>query len=177
MLNTDKSGGTRYSEGKPGGWWYAPLYGLRLVAPVWQMGAEKYAPLDWQSGQSFSTLVDCSMRHMLEVCQRGVWAKDGESGHLHLAHAAWNILCLLTFMALGREDLDDCTKWQGVTAATKDQVQERNWSDVEDEASCCGSFYEGPDKQCADCPLHSHEIHSLRAAQNPAILHCQPNWR
>lgn len=122
MKNTDSSGGTRFSEGKPAGWWYAPIYGLRLVAKVWEMGAEKYAPMDWAVGQNFSTLIDCAMRHTLEIVQRGPWAKDEESGQYHAAHVAWNWLTLLTFMALERHDLDDITKWQGVTAADREAV-------------------------------------------------------
>lgn len=122
MKNTDASGGTRYSEGKPGGWWFAPLLGLRLIAPVWEMGASKYAPKDWQEGQSYSTLMDCAMRHMLQVMHHGVQARDPESGHLHLAHVGWNILCLLTFIELGRDDLDDTTMWNGVTAEHRKSV-------------------------------------------------------
>ena len=118
MRNTDTSGGTRYSEGKPAGWWYAPLYGLKLVAPLWEAGAAKYAPKDWQSGQSFSTLLDCAMRHMMEVMHHGVWGIDEDTGAYHAAAVAWNMLALLTFMALGRHDLDDCTIYDGVTAAT-----------------------------------------------------------
>lgn len=117
--NTEKAGGTRYSTGKPGGWWYAPLYGLRLVAEVWQMGAGKYAPKDWQNGQSFSTLFDCMSRHWLAVTMNGIWSRDPESGAYHLAHLTWNALTLLTFMALERHDLDDCTVWDGVTAKTR----------------------------------------------------------
>jgi hypothetical protein len=115
-MNTEKSGGTRYSLGKPAGWWYAPLLGLKLVAPVWEGGAKKYAPRDWAEGQSYSTLIDCAQRHWLEVLHRGPQARDEESGHLHLAHTAWNILCLLTFMYLNRDDLDDVTPWFGVKA-------------------------------------------------------------
>lgn len=121
--NTEKAGGTRYSQGKPGGWWYAPIYGLRLVAEVWQRGAEKYAPMDWKNGQSFSTLLDCASRHWLEVVEHGPWARDPETGAYHLAHLAWNVLTLLTFMALERHDLDDVSKWRGITAATKSEVE------------------------------------------------------
>ena len=123
MKNTDaKAGGTRYSEGKPKGFWYAPLFGLRLVAEVWQGGSEKYAPLDWQQGQSFSSLFDCMSRHWLAVVMNGVWARDTDSGAYHLAHLVWNALALLTFMARGRHDLDDMTFWRGATAA-----QAANW--------------------------------------------------
>ncbi len=122
-INTEGSGGTRYSHGKPSGWWYAPLKGLELVMPVAKSGGEKYAPKDWQQGQSFSTLLDCAMRHMIAVMHDGVWARDKESGHYHVAHTCWNLLALLTFMALGREDLDDVTVWDGVTATNRAKAQ------------------------------------------------------
>jgi hypothetical protein len=121
--NTETAGGTRYNKRKPGGFWYAPLLGLRLVAPVWEMGAEKYAPKDWRVGQSFSVLLDCAMRHLLEVMDKGPWAKDPESGNLHLGHAVWNLLCLLTLMVLGRTDCDDVSKWDGVTAKMKREME------------------------------------------------------
>jgi len=121
--NTDESGGTRYSEGKPGGWWFAPLYGLKLVSPVWEAGGAKYAPMDWRCGQSFSTLFDCMMRHLIEVQQKGIWSRDPDLGTYHLANAAWNLLCLLTFMALDRHDLDDITPYEGVTAVEYHEAQ------------------------------------------------------
>ena len=131
MKNTETAGGTRYSEGKPKGWWYAPLLGLRLVAEVWQGGGEKYAPLDWQNGQSFSTLFNCMSRHWLDIVDKGIWSRCPDSGAYHLAHLVWNGLCLLTFMAQGRHDLDDMTFWRGKTAANaaelrKDQGVESN---------------------------------------------------
>lgn len=107
--NTDTSGGTRYSEGKPGGWWYAPLGGLELVAPVWEMGADKYAPRDWAQGQLYSTLMNSLSRHIVAMWTLGPKARDAESGCYHAAHACWNLLCLLTFMNDGRDDLDDIT--------------------------------------------------------------------
>ena len=117
MKNTEKAGGTRFSEGKPGGFWYAPLFGLRLVAEVWQGGSEKYAPLDWQQGQSFSSLFDCMSRHWLAIVMDGVWSRCPDSGAYHMAHLVWNALALLTFMAKERHDLDDMTFWRGATAA------------------------------------------------------------
>lgn len=135
--NTETAGGTRYSAGKPAGWWYVPMYGLRLVARVAMHGAEKYAPMDWRNGQSFSTLFDCMMRHLLEVQERGPYAQDEDTGCYHLAHAAWNILALLTFMALGRRELDDITPWQGVTAAEAEWV--RRELESEESTSSSGS--------------------------------------
>ncbi len=122
-LNTEKLGiGSRFSLGKPSGWWYAPIYGLRLVAAVWEHGAEKYAPMDWKEGQSYSSLIDCAMRHMLKVCELGPMARDtgeGGSGAYHAAHVVWNMLCMLTFIELGREELNDVDEWRGVKAETK----------------------------------------------------------
>jgi hypothetical protein len=120
MENTDKSGGTRFSAGKPGMWWAIPMKGLRLVARVTMHGSKKYAPLDWACGQSYSTLLDSASRHWLEVLTSGPLARDEESGEYHLAHCAWNILCLLHFIEQGREDLDDVSEWQGVTTAMKE---------------------------------------------------------
>lgn len=121
MENTDKSGGTRFSAGKPGMWWAIPMKGLRLVARVTMHGSKKYAPLDWACGQSYSTLLDSASRHWLEVLTDGPLARDEESGEYHLAHCAWNILCLLHFIEQGRDDLDDVSDWQGVTTDIKNQ--------------------------------------------------------
>jgi hypothetical protein len=133
VKDTEQTGGTRYSEGKPAGWWFAPLLGLRLLAGVWTGGSEKYAPLDWQEGQSFSTLLNCTGRHWLEVVHYGPWAKCPDSGCYHLAHMAWNILCLLTFMVLiGRDEekyggVDDVTRWRGITATEAKKEEYRGW--------------------------------------------------
>lgn len=124
MQNTERSGGTRFSAGKPGMWWAVPMKGLRLVARVTMRGAEKYAPLDWACGQSYSTLLDSASRHWIEVLTNGPLARDEETDLLHLAHCAWNILCLLHFIEEGRTDLDDVSEWQGVTTAMK-QLREQ----------------------------------------------------
>lgn len=124
-VNTESSGGTRFSHGKPGGWAYMPLYGLILVSPVSEGGGDKYAPEDWREGQSFSTLYNALWRHLMETQQHGIWAIDPKTNCYHLAHAAWNLLTLLAFMALGRTDLDDVTPWRGVTTAQKRAAQQK----------------------------------------------------
>lgn len=127
LENKEMSGGTRFNAGKPGMWWAIPMKGLRLVARVTMRGSEKYAPLDWACGQSYSTLLDSASRHWIEVLTNGPLAKDDETGLLHLAHAAWNLLCLLHFIEEGREDLDDVTKWQGVNTAQKQAMEATEW--------------------------------------------------
>jgi len=134
MENTDKSGGTRFSAGKPGMWWAMPLMGLRLISKVTMHGSKKYAPLDWACGQSYSTLLDSASRHWIEVLTNGPLARDEESGHLHLAHCGWNILCLLHFIEEDRFDLDDVSEWQGVTTAMKNEA-DTTWIGREEEVA------------------------------------------
>ena len=111
--NTEHAGGTRYSEGKPSPMW-TPALGVLEVAKVTEYGAQKYAPHDWWSGQSYSTLVGSASRHVLRMLCYGPLSRDKESGLLHAAHAAWNLLCLLHFHNEGRDkELDDLTKWVG----------------------------------------------------------------
>jgi len=113
--NTETTGGSRFSTGKPQ-MWMAPWYGCMEVARVSEHGAGKYGPLDWEEGQSFSTLLNSAMRHLLKA-MRNPLARDTESGLFHLGHAAWNILALLDFVERGdTERLDDVTPWQGVVA-------------------------------------------------------------
>jgi hypothetical protein len=122
--NTETTGGTRFSQGKPGGWWFMPLRGLRLVSAVSEHGAKKYAPRDWAEGQSFSTLLDCAARHMIEVLDRGPWARNKADGDVyHVAQVVWNLLCLLTFMEQERHDLDDVTPWFGVSTEEKERLE------------------------------------------------------
>lgn len=117
--NVETAGGTRFSAGKPplvG----APVLGLLEVGRVAEYGARKYAPFDWHLGQSFSTLLNSAMRHMLRCVNAPLARDEEESGLLHLGHAAWNLLCLLHFIEEGRaEELDDITPWHGVSTAEK----------------------------------------------------------
>jgi hypothetical protein len=64
---------------------------LLQVADVGTFGAQKYARGNWLKVEDAKTRYDDALwRHLL---QHG---KDPESGLDHLAHAAWNILALLT---------------------------------------------------------------------------------
>lgn len=187
MKNTEKAGGTRFSEGKPGLWAGVPVIGLRLVARVTQYGAEKYSLMDWKAGQSFSTLIDSATRHWLAVLQHGPWSKDEESGIYHMSHCGWNILALLTFMELRRYDLDNVSGWVGVTTAMKQE----NGFTLENppeykgpegggtiEAGCvtpgcdCGSTdcpVVGPGEQTSPAPDPDGAIRRWEKAQLPSL--------
>jgi hypothetical protein len=117
--NTESSGGTRFSQGKPVATW-APWSGMKEVLRVSEKGATKYAPFDWKNGQSFSTLVNSGTRHLLELLEHGPTSRDPETGCMHAGHLAWNILALLAFIEMGRtEELDDISPWLGITTFDK----------------------------------------------------------
>lgn len=95
-----------------------PFRGIDAVCAVSVQGADKYAPFDYRHGQSFSTLLSCAHRHSCKALNDR-WARDEESGNLHLGHVGWNLNCLLEFMDEHRHDLDDITPWHGINTAQK----------------------------------------------------------
>lgn len=99
-----------------------PVYGMHAVLDVSNGGADKYAPLDWTNGQSFTTLLSSAMRHAEKMVAFDAYALDPESGHMHAGHCAWNVLAILDFVSQGRtQELDNVTPWHGVTAAMRKQ--------------------------------------------------------
>jgi hypothetical protein len=77
---------------------------LMLVAQVAGFGRRKYNRLNYLKGFDWSLSYDACQRHL-----HAFWAKediDPESGLPHLAHAAWQCLCLLAFglRGLGKDD-------------------------------------------------------------------------
>lgn len=73
---------------------------------LWQLGnvagfgAKKYTPWSYlKSNSNYSTYYHAAQRHMMQFwdCQDN----DEESGYSHLAHAAWNLLALLSYTILG----------------------------------------------------------------------------
>lgn len=67
---------------------------LREVARVSTYGANKYTEGGWQSVPNAQVRYeDAKLRHELEAACGDL--RDGESGLLHLAHAAWNALAVL----------------------------------------------------------------------------------
>lgn len=72
---------------------------LLAVAEVSGFGANKYARYNYLKGYDWSLSFDALQRHLLAF-----WAgqdQDPESGLLHLAHAAWHCLALISFLSRG----------------------------------------------------------------------------
>lgn len=72
-----------------------PPDALLALGAVYTSGAQKYAPRNWERGMNFSDVIDSLLRHSL------TWMSgedtDKESGHLHMAHVAWNALALVAY--------------------------------------------------------------------------------
>jgi hypothetical protein len=81
-----------------------PFESLLEVGKVLTFGAQKYEDHNWRKGFKFSRLLSATMRHLFAFT-RGE-DLDPESGLSHLAHAATNILFLLSFM-LTKTGTDD----------------------------------------------------------------------
>jgi len=104
-VNTETAGGTRYSEGKKR-ITIAPFLGFQAVMEVAEYGAGKYSDNDWRAGQSWSTLINSTFRHLLKILTDETY--DEESGLPHAAHAAWNMCTMCHFIIEGSEgQLDD----------------------------------------------------------------------
>lgn len=85
--NKDTAGKTR--------WDLMPPRALEEVARVFTYGAEKYAPRGWERGMPWGQLFGAAQRHLWAFWDGEDY--DCESGLLHLAHAAWNVLALLEY--------------------------------------------------------------------------------
>ena len=87
--------GLRYNKSKP---MYELLPGqpIRDIVDVLTVGAQKYAPRNWEKGLSWSETLASLERHV-SAFKRGE-DFDMESNLPHMAHAACNALFLLEFM-------------------------------------------------------------------------------
>lgn len=95
--------GLRDNKGKLP-WRYLPLRALEELNRVYEFGATKYAPYNWQKGMDWSIMYDSMMRHI------SAWWQgediDAESKCHHLAHAAFGALGLIWYkqMERGKDD-------------------------------------------------------------------------
>lgn len=96
-----------------------PYLGLDGPADRSVFGAEKYAALDWDCGQWFSTLLSSGHRHAAACLALGPESVDPDGGQPHLWGFLWNGLCLLDFIAQDRLDLDDVSPWRGINTAMR----------------------------------------------------------
>lgn len=76
-----------------------PSEAMEEIAKVLSYGAEKYSDDNWLQGMPWMKLIGSTLRHIF------AWARreevDPESQLLHLAHAACNLLFVITYIKLG----------------------------------------------------------------------------
>lgn len=84
-----------------------PFEALEEIGKVMHSGAVKYGDYNWKQGMKWSRLLAALLRHIF------AWAigedNDKETGRSHLAHAACNLLFLLTYELL---DLGEDDRWK-----------------------------------------------------------------
>lgn len=86
-------------------WALLPFDALEEIVKVYTYGASKYGDHNYLGGIKYSRIVSAMFRHFKkwwvdkEEC-------DKESGLHHLAHMAWGVLTLLTYI-LRKVDCDD----------------------------------------------------------------------
>lgn len=105
------SQGERKNEGKLK-WHTFPLFLIEPLIRVGDFGAKKYAAFNFLKGLSVNACLDSAKRHMAAFEDPSVSDFDEESGLVHLAHAAWNLL-VAAYMVKTRPDLDN--RYKGET--------------------------------------------------------------
>lgn len=99
---------------------------LEELCKVYTWGAEqKYEPRNWEKGINFGRRFSSCMRHLW------VWWRgedfDKESGLHHLAHAAWNIFALLTYVMRGMNQFDDRSENTDLRTSNEGNDEEGNY--------------------------------------------------
>ena len=89
---------------------------LRRLAQVYEKGAEKYLPRNWEKGAQLGRFADSAMRHMNDYLMISLYKREGVSldtlpadvnpNEDHLAQATWNLFCIMHHEVLHPE-LDD----------------------------------------------------------------------
>jgi len=82
-----------------------PVDALWSTARALTYGADKYSSRNWEYGLQYSRVYGALLRHLT-----GWWKGediDPESGLNHLDHAGACMMFLQTFVAKGRDELDD----------------------------------------------------------------------
>lgn len=86
-----------------------PPDALMAVAEVLAYGAEKYDADNWKKGTDWHRYYGAALRHLFAY-----WEGEDldESGYLHLAHAACNVLFALAYQlrGIGSDDRDKGVK-------------------------------------------------------------------
>jgi len=81
-----------------------PPHALKRLADVYARGAIKYDEWNWFKGIPIQRCLASAMRHV-EAFRRGEVDED------HLSQAVFNLMAIIEFQEVGRDDLDDMIKY------------------------------------------------------------------
>jgi len=93
----------RYNTGKLE-WTLIDFESLEPMVKVLMFGAHKYAPNNWKKGQTYTTIIDCTIRHLTAIL-RGEDI-DPDSGEPHIGHVQCNAM-FLSYMMKHKPDFDN----------------------------------------------------------------------
>jgi hypothetical protein len=122
-----------------------PSEALFEIGKVLDAGRKKYGTANWAKGIEISRLLGASMRHIMQF--NAGEDMDEETGTLHVANAACNLLFAI-WMMKNRPDMDD--RWEKKVEPKKELIQMSffvpNGMDLQDaihkgEALCINSDY------------------------------------
>lgn len=82
-----------------------PVTSLKRLADLYARGAEKYSEFNWRGGMPYSRCYSSILRHLFQ------WAR-GEKDEDHLAAVVFGCFCLMHFETVGRNELDDMSKYR-----------------------------------------------------------------
>lgn len=85
---TFESGAQRDSRDGKGRYDLLPAYAIQRLAQVYEKGAKKYAPRNWERGMPLHLFADSALRHTFQYL-------DGARDEDHLAHAVFNLLAII----------------------------------------------------------------------------------
>lgn len=108
-MSDDIKVGKRHNKGKLR-WRNIPLFLVRPLVKVGQMGEVKYGTYNFLNGLPVSDTIDSMMRHLDAFLDPEQSDYDDESGLHHCSHIAWNALVVLYHLET-RPELDD--RWRG----------------------------------------------------------------
>ena len=77
---------------------------LNELAKVCEFGCSKYSKHNWEEGANWTSAMDSALRHISKWINKK--ELDDESDLPHLAHAAWNILAVLTWQLKNKGEDD-----------------------------------------------------------------------
>jgi hypothetical protein len=102
--SSERGSGARANSGKVA-LSLIPFHLLGGVARVLMGGRLKYAEWNWSKGQSWSTAMDCTLRHLSKWFWLGE-DTDADSGEHHLDHAICNLLFLRHYITIYKDGDD-----------------------------------------------------------------------